>query len=626
MSSEYESDQSDGSEMNNANQELATSVGLWNPEFFESAQNLDSDDNSDLEGWNEEHGMRESQVMQAHWAALEDMQEDTDDDYHDFEIDIDDEYEDNLEDEDDEDAAEDDEEDEDYIPEDEQEDEFYGETDNDEEIDEDDSTLELAYHAILRIMTRQQHPIVHRTNTPLKRQLANAQLREHDERQKQKSDGLLSNSGWFGPPEGVYGQRNIFGYRENGRRREISSIVGGIRERELSSTYRNSHKHLGRHFVPKQHAKQLKQYEAEVYSGQYSEDGTLFYTCTKDFRVHIYDARDTEKLKEIKTIHALSGQWTLTDANLSRDNQWIAYSSLTPLVSLSSTDGYHDRNIALNFNESRLGISRIWSIRFSGSGNELVAGSSAQSEEDRSILLYDIERQKVIDSAGGHLDDVNAVCFADEGSNILISGSDDMSIRVWDRRTLHGEMATGVLVGHTEGVTYVSPKGDGRYLVSNGKDQCAKVWDIRTMVSPKVAEDTRLEPEYDYRNNFYPGVPRLHPEDCSVMTYRGHKVLRTLIRCHFSPPSATNHRYVYTGSSDGRAHIYNLDGTVNQILDSNKIIGGNAHQQQRPLGWGFGYDRTPCTRDVSWHPYLPNIIASSWINDYGYLLKHDILE
>lgn len=39
---------------------------------------------------------------------------------------------------------------------------------------------------------------------------------------------------------------------------------------------------------------------------------TLFYTCTKDFRVHIYDARDTEKLKEIKTIHALSGQWTLT--------------------------------------------------------------------------------------------------------------------------------------------------------------------------------------------------------------------------------------------------------------------------------------------------------------------------
>jgi hypothetical protein len=53
------------------------------------------------------------------------------------------------------------------------------------------------------------------------------------------------------------------------------------------------------------------------------------------------------------------------DANLSRDNQWIAYSSLTPFVSLSSTDSYHDFDIPLNFNESRLGISRVrYNIKF----------------------------------------------------------------------------------------------------------------------------------------------------------------------------------------------------------------------------------------------------------------------
>lgn len=39
---------------------------------------------------------------------------------------------------------------------------------------------------------------------------------------------------------------------------------------------------------------------------------TLFYTTTKDFRVHIYDARDPEKFEELKSIHAVSGQWTLT--------------------------------------------------------------------------------------------------------------------------------------------------------------------------------------------------------------------------------------------------------------------------------------------------------------------------
>jgi hypothetical protein len=243
MSSEYDSDLSHDSELNGADQAMTTSASVWNPEFFESEETLDSDDNWDLEGWNEEHGMRESQVIQAHWAALEDMQEDMDDEHDAFEIDIDDDYEDALEDDEDD---EDGEEDEDYIPEDEQEDEFYGDTDNDDDIDEDDSTLELAYHAIVSIMTRQQRSIAPRTTTPLQRQQAHAQLREHEERQKEASGGLLLNSGWFGQPDGVYGQRNVFGYRENGRRREISNIVAGIRERELSSTYRNSHKQLGK--------------------------------------------------------------------------------------------------------------------------------------------------------------------------------------------------------------------------------------------------------------------------------------------------------------------------------------------------------------------------------------------
>lgn len=39
--------------------------------------------------------------------------------------------------------------------------------------------------------------------------------------------------------------------------------------------------------------------------------------------------------------------------------------------------------------------------------------------------------------------------------------------------------------------------------------------------------------------------------DTSVMTYRGHSVLHTLIRCHFSPEFTTGQRYVYTGCALG---------------------------------------------------------------------------
>lgn len=41
----------------------------------------------------------------------------------------------------------------------------------------------------------------------------------------------------------------------------------------------------------------------------------------------------------------------------------------------------------------------------------------------------------------------------------------------------------GVLTGHLEGITFVDSRGDGRYLISNGKDQTTKLWDIRRMTS-----------------------------------------------------------------------------------------------------------------------------------------------
>lgn len=147
-----------------------------------------------------------------------------------------------------------------------------------------------------------------------------------------------------------------------------------------------------------------------------------------------------------------------------------------------------------------------------------------------------------------------------------------------DRRSLGSSpKPSGVLVGHTEGITYVSAKGDGRYVVSNGKDQAMRLWDLRKMRSNGEYERTaHIEygvPNFDYRlipltysetythvaSLRYPSYPRprykAHPLDCSVMTYRGHSVLMTLIRCHFSPTETTGGQYLYSGSADGRIHV-----------------------------------------------------------------------
>lgn len=62
----------------------------------------------------------------------------------------------------------------------------------------------------------------------------------------------------------------------------------------------------------------------------------------------------------------------------------------------------------------------------------------------------------------------------------------------------------------------------------------------------------------DYRWEQYPARNHVikHPQDNSLMTYRGHKVLTTLIRAYFSPLHTTAQRFIYAGSADGSVYIY----------------------------------------------------------------------
>ena len=39
----------------------------------------------------------------------------------------------------------------------------------------------------------------------------------------------------------------------------------------------------------------------------------------------------------------------------------------------------------------------------------------------------------------------------------------------------------GQLLGHTEGVTHLSARGDGIHIISNGKDSTVRMWDLRKM-------------------------------------------------------------------------------------------------------------------------------------------------
>lgn len=65
-------------------------------------------------------------------------------------------------------------------------------------------------------------------------------------------------------------------------------------------------------------------------------------------------------------------------------------------------------------------------------------------------------------------------------------------------------------MGHTEGITYVSAKGDGRYVISNGKDQTLRLWDLRNMRSNQDLESVHGKHYgvrgFDYRYVLLPFV------------------------------------------------------------------------------------------------------------------------
>lgn len=143
-------------------------------------------------------------------------------------------------------------------------------------------------------------------------------------------------------------------------------------------------------------------------------------------------------------------------------------------------------------------------------------------------------------------------------------------------------------------------------MISNGKDQCIKLWDLRQMSAASCRIPNPNHTRYDYRysdfgsraapgihsfiRSFFPSLPLLslslslfyflsvsysfslplcffichissfflswlliliviigvqtHPNDKSIQTYRGHRVYQTLIRAYFSPASTTGQKCI----------------------------------------------------------------------------------
>ncbi|XP_057776593.1 LEC14B protein-like isoform X2 [Salvia miltiorrhiza] len=341
----------------------------------------------------------------------------------------------------------------------------------------------------------------------------------------------------------------------------------------------------------------VDQMSTRAYVSQFSADGSLLIAAFQGSQIRIYDVEKGWKVR--KNILARSLRWTITDTSLSPDQQWLVYASMSPVIqivdagsdtceSLANITEVHD-GLDLSSHDDGGYSFGIFSLQFSTDGQEVVAGSS-----DGDIHVCDLNTKKVSLHISAHTSDVNSVCFVDESGHLIFSGSDDSFCKVWDRRCFAGSgKPAGVLMGHLEGITFIDSRRDGRYLISNSKDQAIKLWDLRKMSSNSICYQGYRNYEWDYRWMNYPQQARdfKHPHDQSVATYKGHSVLRTLIRCYFSPQYSTGQKYIYTGSHDSCIYIYDL-------VSGDQVAKLKHHRST--------------VRDCSWHPTYPMLVSSSW--------------
>ena len=114
----------------------------------------------------------------------------------------------------------------------------------------------------------------------------------------------------------------------------------------------------------------------------------------------------------------------------------------------------------------------IYALTYSHNGQVLISGSA-----DKTIRIWNSATGQLKSTLNGHTDSILTLAIT-SCDRYLITGSADKSIRVWDLTTVFATPET--LNGHLDWVTTIAITPDGKYLVSGSRDKTVKIWCLKT--------------------------------------------------------------------------------------------------------------------------------------------------
>lgn len=222
----------------------------------------------------------------------------------------------------------------------------------------------------------------------------------------------------------------------------------------------------------------------------------------------------------------------------------------------------------------------ILEMQFNTDGSNIFTASS-----DKTIGMFDAETGERLKRMKGHEAVVNSCASSRRGDQLVVSGSDDCSVKVWDVR----RKAPVKSLQSTYQVTAVTFDDTAQQVFSGGIDNDIKVWDIRNDRSPmslRGHSDTVTGLTLSMDGNFLLSnsmdstmrswdIRPYAPQERCMRMFMGHQrnFEMNLLRCSWSPDgkrvaAGSADRFVYVWDSHSSQLLYKLPGhagCVNEV-------------------------------------------------------------